>query len=260
LPPFERIDELACVAALLENRLSKIRVPLYPATFPVISKSGAFSDSLQVVSWLLQGFTGFTALPAWGIGGFVLLALYAVQAEIRYGAKARSYSTGASDRGSTIVVSLAASVPVLGFVLAMKAPSSHWIPEWFGNASLPGMPAIAWTGVAIGVAGLLLRLWSVVTLRGRYTRTLLTQEGHTVERRGPYRWVRHPGYLGSLLCLNGLAMASGNMFVLAASPLATIAGYLHRIRAEDAMLVAAFGATYEEYRRQVGALIPFIRR
>jgi hypothetical protein len=77
--------------------------------------------------------------------------------------------------------------------------------------------------------------------------------------RGPYRWVRHRGYLGSLLCLNGVALASGNGVALAASLLATLAAYLYRIRAEDAMLVAAFGATYEVYRREVGALIPFLR-
>lgn len=209
------------------------------------------------MAWLLEGFA---ALPAYGIGGAVLLALYAIQAEVRFGAKARSYATGASDRGSTLSVSLAAGVPVLGFVLAMKSRSQGWLPDWFGRATLPGLPAVAWAGVVIGGLGLLLRLWAVVTLRERYTRTLLTHQGHTVERRGPYGWVRHPGYLGSLLCLNGLALASGNALALAASLLATVAAYLHRIRAEDAMLVAAFGATYEAYRREVGALIPFLRR
>jgi protein-S-isoprenylcysteine O-methyltransferase Ste14 len=94
--------------------------------------------------------------------------------------------------------------------LAMKAPGSSWIPEWFRAATLPGMPAIAWAGVAAGFAGCGVRLWSVLTLRERYTRTLLTHDGHAVERGGPYRWVRHPGYLGSLLVLNGVAMASGS--------------------------------------------------
>jgi protein-S-isoprenylcysteine O-methyltransferase Ste14 len=54
-------------------------------------------------------------------------------------------------------------------------------------------------------------------------------------------------------------LASGNGVALAASLSDTLAAYLYRIRAEDAMLVAAFGATYEVYRREVGALIPFLR-
>jgi protein-S-isoprenylcysteine O-methyltransferase Ste14 len=63
-------------------------------------------------------------------------------------------------------------------------------------------------------------------------------------------------YVGSLLCLNGVALASGNALVLAASVLATLSAYAYRIRVEDAMLIAAFDAAYEGYRREVGALIP----
>lgn len=203
-------------------------------------------------------FDGLRALPAYGLGGAAILLLYAVQSELRFGAKARGHSAGPADRGSSIAVSVAAIVPILGFVLAMKAPNSSWIPDWFRWA-LPAMPAVAWAGVAIGAVGLAIRLWSVLTLRERYTRTLLTHDQHVVERGGPYRWVRHPGYLGSLLALNGLAMASGNAIVLSASLLATFAAYAYRIRVEDEMLVAALGEGYAAYRREVGALFPRAR-
>jgi protein-S-isoprenylcysteine O-methyltransferase Ste14 len=113
--------------------------------------------------------------------------------------------------------------------------------------------------VTLGVVGLCIRLWSVLTLRERYTRTLLVQDRHSIERGGPYRWVRHPGYLGSLLCLNGVALASGNILTLTASLLATSAAYAYRIRVEDRMLVHSLGPSYAEYRSQVGALIPSLR-
>jgi protein-S-isoprenylcysteine O-methyltransferase Ste14 len=203
-------------------------------------------------------FEGIRGLPPYGIGGVLVMVLYAIQAELRFGRKARSYSAGAEDRGSSAVISLAAVIPVLGFVFAMKAPHSTWIPAWYRDAVLPGMPAIAWAGVAMGVAGFLVRLWSVLTLRERYTRTLLTHDEHTVERGGPYRWVRHPGYLGSLLVLNGIALASGNWIAPAVSVPVTVVAYLYRIRAEDRMLVAAFGEGYAAYRREVGALLPRI--
>jgi protein-S-isoprenylcysteine O-methyltransferase Ste14 len=64
--------------------------------------------------------------------------------------------------------------------------------------------------------------------------------------------------LGSLLCLNGIALASGNAPVLAASLVTTLAAYAYRIRVEDAMLVDSFGAAYEDYRCQVRALVPFL--
>ncbi len=204
-------------------------------------------------------FDGFVTLPPYGLGGVVVLILYAIQSEIRFGGKARSHAAGAADRGSSRLLSIAALVPILGFVLAVKAATSTWVPDLFRIAPLPGMPAIAWAGVFLGMIGVVIRMWAVLTLRERYTRTLLTHDGHVVERKGPYRWVRHPGYLGSLLTLNGLATVSGSLVVLAASLVATIAAYAYRIRVEDEMLVQAFGETYDVYRREVGAVIPFRR-
>ncbi len=177
------------------------------------------TDSSDAEMSYLREFTaGIVALPPYGVGALLVLLLYAIQAEIRFGAKARSHATGVSDRRSTLVVSLASAVPVVGFVLAMKGRML---------APLPG--------------------------------TLLLHEGHAIERGGPYRFVRHPGYLGSLLCLNGLALASGDALVLLASIGATFAAYNYRIRVEDAMLVAAFGEPYQRYRRETGALLPLWR-
>lgn len=198
---------------------------------------------------LFQELTaGFVALPPYGAGALIILLLYALQSEVRFGARARKHATEPSDRGSTRAVAWSSAVPVIGFVLAMKGRML---------APLPGLPAIAWLGVGLGALGVLLRLWAVIALRERYTRTLLVLDGHTIERSGPYRFVRHPGYLGSLLCLNGIALASGDTLVLLASIAATFAAYAYRIRVEDRMLVAAFGAPYEGYRRETGALLPF---
>jgi protein-S-isoprenylcysteine O-methyltransferase len=198
---------------------------------------------------------GFRVLPWYGLGGLAVLLLYGLQSEVRFGAKARSGSAGPADRGSSLALSAAAMLVVAGFVLAMKSGSS-WVPAWFGVWRLPGLPASAWAGVALGVAGLALRLWSVLTLRERYTRTLLTHEQHVVERKGPYRWVRHPGYLGSLLALGGVALASGNSIVFFGSMPVLVAAYSYRIRVEEEMLVAAFGESYAAYQREVGALFP----
>ena len=201
---------------------------------------------------------GFRALPPHGIAGLVMMLLYAAQSELRFGAKARSHRAGGSDRKSTFILSLASLVPVAGFVLAMKSGSS-WVPQAFRAPSLPGMPGVAWLGVALAGGGLALRAWAVVTLRERYTRTLMTHAEHAFERRGPYRRVRHPGYLGSLLCLNGIAMASGSAVVLLASLAATVAAYAYRIRVEDEMLVRTFGEPYAAYKREVNALLPLKR-
>ena len=204
---------------------------------------------------------GFGARP-YGAGGVILIVLYVIQAEVRFGATSRSSHAGPSDRRSSLLLALAAAVPVAGFVAAMKfatptVVSQHPLVAALLGPTLPGLPTVAWIGALAGLAGVALRLWAVLTLRQRYTRTLLVYDDHTIERGGPYRFVRHPGYLGSLLCLNAIAMASGSALVLAASLLVTIPAYIFRIRAEDEMLGAALGASYESYRREVGALLPF---
>jgi protein-S-isoprenylcysteine O-methyltransferase Ste14 len=215
------------------------------------------------MNYIEDFIAGFKSLPAHGMAAVGVLLLYAVQSEIRFGAKARTMWAGPADRWSTIAVSLASCVPVLGFIIAMRGDQStllRALPLWLRDpGTLPGMPLIAWVGVGLGLAGILLRLWALLTLRQRYTRTLRIDEGHLVERAAPYKLVRHPGYLGSLLCLNGLGLASGNAGVFLATVIATMAAYTYRIRVEEEMLVIAFGDSYERYRREVPALLPFLR-
>jgi len=205
----------------------------------------------------------FAALPGYGLAALIVLILYGVQSEIRFGKRARTMRADGADQKSTLAVSVGAAVSVLGFALGIKANSPtppSYLPLWFRGAVLPGLPAIAWVGVVLGAGGILLRLWAVLQLRERYSRTLLVQDEHAIERGGPYCWMRHPGYLGSLLALNGVALASGNWVTLLASLIATIAVYRYRIAVEDEMLVAALGEPYAMYRREVPALIPGMRR
>jgi protein-S-isoprenylcysteine O-methyltransferase Ste14 len=205
--------------------------------------------------------SGLKQLPGYGVAAVIVMLLYAVQSEVRFGKRARAMRTGPADRKSTLAVSVCAAIPILGFVLAMKANSSFATlpPDWFRGALLPGQPVIGWTGVVVAACGVALRLWAVLKLRERYTRTLLIHDEHPIERGGPYRWLRHPGYLGSLLVLNGIALASGNWITLLASLIATLAAYTHRIKVEDEMLVAALGESYAQYRHEVRALIPSLR-
>lgn len=205
---------------------------------------------------------GFKSPPAHGFVAFGVLLLYLVESEIRFGAKARKMTAGPTDRWSTVAVYLALSIPAIGLILTTRggeSPVLRTLPVWLcGPSTLPGMPFLAWLGIGFGVTGLLLRLWALLTLRERYTRTLCVDEGRSVERRAPYKFVRHPGYLGSLMCLNGLGWASGNAVVFVATLVATTMAYTYRIHVEEEMLLIAFGVSYESYRREVPALLPFL--
>src|SRR5207245_11624808 len=65
---------------------------------------------------------------------------------------------------------------------------------------------------------------------------------------GPYRWVRHPLYLGWLLAVFGPAHMTGDRLAFATiSSLYLVVA----ISWEERSLVRAFGPRYEEYRQQV---------
>ena len=75
--------------------------------------------------------------------------------------------------------------------------------------------------------------------------------------RGIYGTIRHPSYLGLLVNSLGWALAfrSGVGVVLTAL---TLVPLLARIRAEEALLNAHFGAEYPAYRARTWRLIPWI--
>ncbi len=95
-------------------------------------------------------------------------------------------------------------------------------------------------------------------LGGSYTRTLRVEDGHqTVVDTGPYRWVRHPGYLGSLLTWVGFACTSSSAPVLAL--VAGLLGgvYRRRVVAEEQLLRRDLSG-YTTYSERTKKLIPFV--
>ncbi len=67
--------------------------------------------------------------------------------------------------------------------------------------------------------------------------------------------IRHPYYLGHLLNLTGLTLATGSLALFLLWGFAVVTGAA-MIRLEERELVARFGEAYREYQRRVPALIP----
>ena len=95
------------------------------------------------------------------------------------------------------------------------------------------------------------------TLGRAYTRTLRTEGGQRVVDDGPYRRVRHPGYLGSLLIWAGFGLASQSL--PAATVVVGVVGdaYRRRIEAEEALLVRDLPG-YAAYADRTKRLLPLV--
>jgi protein-S-isoprenylcysteine O-methyltransferase Ste14 len=128
---------------------------------------------------------------------------------------------------SEIVRRLARYRVRLGFVAALAA---FWLAR-------PTPRSLA-LGAAIAIAGQALRIWAAGHL----------EKGREVTVSGPYRWTRHPLYVGSTIMGAGFAIAS------ACAPAAALIGaYLiltigAAIRGEESHLTDKFGDAYPRYR------------
>lgn len=70
----------------------------------------------------------------------------------------------------------------------------------------PRLGAFFWTGAAMFAAGKVLKYWAIATLGDLWTFRVLVLPRHPRVRRGPYRFVRHPNYVGVVGELLGVAL------------------------------------------------------
>ncbi|MGE5362301.1 MAG: methyltransferase family protein [Bacteroidales bacterium] len=100
----------------------------------------------------------------------------------------------------------------------------------------PTRTTLAW-GLGVAAIGEAIRLWAAGHV----------EKGREVTSSGPYRWTRHPLYVGSIVIGVGLAIVC-NSSVVAAIVLTYLALTLTAaVRTEEAWLRATFGAQYDAY-------------
>lgn len=151
------------------------------------------------------------------------------------------------DRGNRWVL---AAAGLIGLLLA-------FVPAYTDRTGVLtlGGDGVRWAGVALFVAGGVLRIWPVFVLGRRFSGLVAIQPGHALVTDGIYARVRHPSYLGLLVNALGwsLAFRSGAGVLLTAL---TVPVLLARIRSEERLLAARFGDEYDAYRRRTWRLVP----
>lgn len=75
------------------------------------------------------------------------------------------------------------------------------------------------------------------------------ERGHRVVSEGPYAWVRHPGYAGTLVAHVALPLALGSLWALLPA-LIGVVSFVARTREEDATLERELPG-YREYKKRV---------
>lgn len=134
---------------------------------------------------LIRGLLDLT--DPWQRVAAVLAGLHLVWllVETRTTVRSSQSTETATDRGTIYVYATARAAAVA--TACLLAPDDRTVHPW--TAALPMVFA-----AAVG-----LRLWSIRTLGRFYSHRVRVLGDHQVVRSGPYRWVRHPAYLGMAL-------------------------------------------------------------
>ena len=105
----------------------------------------------------------------------------------------------------------------------------------------------AWRiGLAIATAGEAVRVWAAGHL----------EKGREVTRSGPYRWTRHPLYVGSSIMALGIVIAARSVTVAVVAAVYMVSTLTAAIRTEEAFLSHAFGDSYDRYRESRAEPMP----
>ena len=179
----------------------------------------------------------------------LIVAYFVTERTLRQGEEAKSVSAGGRDRHSSGGLGFAFALSCLAMIGAPFLSSVHM-------DQIPGLlPSL---GLVLMAAGILLRSSANRTLGEFYSRTLRVSDDQKLVQSGPYLWIRHPGYAGSLLLWLGAGLASTHAFILLAILVVTGLAYSYRIRAEEKMLSSRFGDDFAKYRERTWRLIPFV--
>ena len=180
------------------------------------------------------------------LGYFLLLIFFYMERRLRRGEEAKSFEAGEFDRRTTRYLGYAYFISTLALLLA-------WLLDALGVARLPHW--VGWVGVALALCGLFMRTWSNRSLGTSYTHTLRVSQGQPIIQDGPYRFIRHPGYLGMILMWIGASAATDNWIVMLVVIVVIAAAYHNRIHNEEKMLLSKLPG-YSEYSSRTWRLLP----
>lgn len=213
-----------------------------------------------VIRWLIREILGVAMVAvtlfwpagtlAWG-WGWALVSLYALWSAanglILYSRSPELLAErGTRRKGGktwdTVIVSLVGLLTIAKYITAGLDFRYGW------TAAMPF--SLQFVALLVAALGYALGTWAMAT-NAFFSLVVRIQEerGHAVVSGGPYRWVRHPGYVGTIAFELSSPVLLGSWWALIAGALAALL-FVIRTALEDQALLDELGG-YPEYAGRV---------
>ncbi len=148
------------------------------------------------------------------------------------------------DKGSYLIV----VVPSMVAIVTVFVFRSFEIGIFYGG--------LQYIGLILLMFGILLREWSIWVLGKHFTVQVQIREKAMLVTQGPYKYIRHPAYTGSLLTFTGVPLTIGTWLGAIVVIIVCWTVHQYRIHVEEEALQEAFGSEYEEYKKRTWKLFP----
>lgn len=180
---------------------------------------------------------------------FWLVFLWAFVPEFRIISGRGEDSAFARDAKSKALIIYGGNVAAIAaFALAIAVPAASLAhPALWGTA-----------GIALMIAGSLLRRHCFKMLGGSFTGTVIVKPDQAVVERGAYRYVRHPSYTAGAVLFLGIGVALANWLSVLVLLVSTAIVYAYRVRVEESALVTVIGEPYRAYISRTKRFVPFV--
>lgn len=154
--------------------------------------------------------------------------------------------TKKKDNGSVLLIRVLMYVSVLIAIL-LDLKNIAMLPNWF-----------FYLGIFLIVIGILVRQWAIFVLGRFFTITVSVQKNQKVVDHGPYRYIRHPSYLGLFMIVIGIGLALHSWGGILVLFVMNGVAFGYRMHIEEKVLVSELGDDYVQYMKRTKRLIPFI--
>ncbi|MFQ5550184.1 MAG: methyltransferase family protein, partial [Gemmatimonadales bacterium] len=158
-----------------------------------------------------------------------------------------------SEPGWLIAVRLVLGIPLLAMMVGQPLA-----PSWFGWAQISMSQHVNAVGLIISITGIWLVHRAFSALGPNISETVLTKESHQLVTSGPYRYVRHPFYLGAFKIVLGLGLLASSLALIVGAIAFVVLFRALIVPLEEAKLEEKLGQDYRRYRETTSSLIPWI--